>query len=56
VALASRFFDEGHTVNVMAAGPEFTQEAIFRKVEGALVMDLFDATKLGRTTPDGRAF
>jgi hypothetical protein len=44
----TRLFDEGHTVKMTSAGPEITQEAIRERVEGTLVVDLFDATQFNQ--------
>jgi hypothetical protein len=49
----TRFFDEEHTAKMTCAGPEITQEAIRDRVEGALVVDLFDATQFNQKIQDG---
>jgi hypothetical protein len=51
----TRLFDEGHTVKMTSAGPEITQEPIREKVEGALVVDLFDATRFNQKILDAPA-
>jgi hypothetical protein len=38
-----------------SAGPEITQDALRRRVDGALIADLFGAAQLNEKCPDGSA-